>query len=169
MLEDDYLVVCFTNSWNNTRKREFENAMKYSKDVGIILEYPDLSDGEKDNWNTCFKAIQKDISLLVGYKAWDMIVTHNPDGEYGHIHHKMLDKYTTEITGDKGKKDKLYYFGKFYKKGQLPGNMQTNLSAQTLKKKSSMVNIYSTRLEAYEEKWSQMQPYEYWIKATEWK
>lgn len=30
------------------------------------------------------------------YKHWGMVATHNPDGEYGHIHHKMTSRLMTE-------------------------------------------------------------------------
>ena len=35
------------------------------------------------------------------------IVTHNPQGEYGHYHHKIVSKIVTELVDDK---NKLYYF-----------------------------------------------------------
>lgn len=57
-------------------------------------------------------------SLVKGYskrdkkeidsKDWDKIVTHNPDGEYGHIHHKKVSKYVTMILKKKIRQISLY-------------------------------------------------------------
>lgn len=169
LLKDDYFVVCITNGWNSVRRKEFERAVKYSKDVGLILDYPDLSDGRRDNWEYVNRAIKKDIELLVGYKKWETIVTHNPDGEYGHIHHKMLDQYTTKICKDNNQLGKLYYFGKYWKKGEIPSGTKSNLSVQILKKKNAMVQLYVYPSNAYQNNWAQMQPYEYWVRAAKWK
>lgn len=65
-------------------------------------------------------------SLVKGYskrdkkeidsKDWDKIVTHNPDGEYGHIHHKKVSKYVTMILKKEDKTNQLVYFGTYTSK-----------------------------------------------------
>lgn len=166
LLEDKYLVVCLTNGWYPERRKEFYSAMEFSEDEAIILDYADLSDGVKDNWLYCKDAIQQDLELLIGYKNWDMIVTHNLDGEYGHIHHRMTNQYTTQISMNKNMLDKLYYFGKYYDKGEVPENLKSNLSLETLGLKSRMCKKYAAQMSSYERLWIQMQPFEYWTKAV---
>lgn len=168
LIEGNYLVVCITNGWNNTRRKEFQNAMAFSNEKAIILDYPDLSDGQKDNWEYCRKAITEDLELLVGYKKWKQIVTHNPDGEYGHVHHKMLDQMVTKVSKEKGCFEELYYFGVFWKKNEIPKGVVSNLSVQTLRKKRQLILNYPAQFNTYQRQWSWMEPYEYWIKATKW-
>lgn len=169
LLEGNYLVVCITNGWNNTRRKEFQNAMAFSNEKAMILDYPDLSDGQKDNWEHCKKAIIQDLELLVGYKKWQQIVTHNPNGEYGHVHHQMLDQMVTKLSKEKGCFEELYYFGVFWKKNEIPNGIVSNLTPKTLVQKRKMTLKYTTQYKAYEKYWIWMEPYEYWIKATKWK
>lgn len=169
LMKGKYLVVCITNGHNAVRKTEFNNAMAVSRDKAIILEYPDLSDGDRDNWEYCNVAIKKDIDLLVNYKNWTEIVTHNPDGEYGHVHHKMVDQYTTKICQDSNKFDKLYYFGKFWRTNEIPDGIESNLSTEALLGKHKMINSYTSQMASFESKWKQMEKFEFWIKAENWK
>ena len=53
LLEDNYLVVCITNGDNSVRHKEFFNALQYSGDEGVILEYPDIKNGVKSKWQDC--------------------------------------------------------------------------------------------------------------------
>lgn len=34
----------------------------------------------------------------MNYRNWSKIVTHNPDGEYGHQHHKKTDELVTAVS-----------------------------------------------------------------------
>ncbi len=167
LLQDDWLVVCITNARNKKRSKEFFQAMQYSEDKAIILDYADINDeNSRDNWKYGEKAIREDISLLVKYKKWDQITVHNPQGEYGHIHHIMLSKYTSEICKEKGVFNKLYYFGKFYKK--IPESLKSNLSKSIVDKKRKMVNMYPSQVEDYNKYWKSMEAHEHWIKASNW-
>ena len=57
------------------------------------------------------------IDYILGYKKWNKIVTHNPEGEYGHIHHKMTNQIVTKECKKKDLTKNLYYFAHYYKKG----------------------------------------------------
>lgn len=109
LLKDNYLVVCVT-CVDEERIKEFEKVMAKSGNEYIILGYPDKTNGEKDDWVTSYEGIKSDLSEIIDYKDWKTIVTHNPDGEYGHIHHKMLSKIVTSIAN----KNKIYYFNHYY-------------------------------------------------------
>lgn len=68
LLEDNYLVVCITNGDNSVRHKEFFNALQYSGDEGVILEYPDIKNGVKSKWQDCQKEIVSDLQKIIDYK-----------------------------------------------------------------------------------------------------
>ena len=171
MLEDRYLVVCLTNGGIYNRRCEFEKALSYSDDKGIILCYPDLvwRNGlrVKDDWSACEKNICKDLKTLLTYKNWKMIVTHNVNGEYGHIHHKLTHRLVKDAVKKRKKLDKLYYFGKYYSKKSLP---KASKKLKKLKKalrteKDKMCAIYRSQRQSFES-FGQMTPYENWTCAV---
>ncbi len=94
--KEDFLVICLTNGDNEVRKKEFMKTMEKTKDYGIILNYPDNPNHVKSTWENEKDAIYNDIDYIVNYKKWDKIITHNPEGEYGHIHHKFTSMMVTE-------------------------------------------------------------------------
>lgn len=82
--------------------------MEKTHSKGIILSFSDKTKGKRDNWKSCKKDIQREIKKEIDSKDWDKIVTHNPDGEYGHIHHKKVSKYVTMILKKKIRQISLY-------------------------------------------------------------
>ena len=118
LIDDDYLVVCITCGVKRVRALEFKKAMDKTGDKYIMLGYPDKTNGKRDNWDLVYDDITKDLKKIIEYKNWNIIVTHNPDGEYGHIHHKMTSNIVTSLTGDN-----LYYFGRYYKKDDIPSDL----------------------------------------------
>lgn len=91
------LVVCMTNGGNWIRQKEFIELMK-----AIRLQFKILNfrDGTNAKWNS--KKIKREISKIINLKNhWEMIITHNKEGEYGHTQHKLLNKYVEEVC--KGK------------------------------------------------------------------
>lgn len=85
---NNYFVVCLTNGSYDSRARDFDSAMN---DIGakhVILRYPDLYRRHQVAWNPYTNYITQDIRRVMNYRNWSKIVTHNPDGEYGHQHHK---------------------------------------------------------------------------------
>lgn len=115
LLEDDYLVVCVTCGMDDNRLAEFKKAMTATNDKYITLTYPRVVDPSlkrEFNWEAT-SYLTQDLINILNLKDWDMIVTHNPDGEYGHKYHKLTSQVVTSIVKDK---DKLYYFEKYYKK-----------------------------------------------------
>lgn len=174
LLEDKYLVVCLTNAYNYVRANEFTNAMKTSGDKGIIMYYPDLvSNGwgamQKDQWKSCRENIREDLDVLLTYKNWTEIVTHNPDGEYGHIHHRLTSRLVKAAARQNTAMKKLYYFGTYYKKYQLPRAKKhlVQLSWKTRTSKNRMCSVYQSQSGVIQTL-SHMLPYENWIPASEW-
>ena len=92
-----------------------------------------------------------------------MIVTHNVNGEYGHIHHKLSHQLVTETAQKRKKLDRLYYFGKYYSKKRLP---KASKKLEKLKKavraeKNKMCEVYRSQRGSFES-FGQMVPYENW-------
>lgn len=144
LLKGGYLVVCVTNGRNEERRAEYISVVEKSGNVPLILEYPDKVFGKRDEWEEVYDKITADVELLVGLKDWDMIVTHNPDGEYGHIHHKMTNKIVTDVCDSKKPSGKLYYFGKYYRAADLPDvkDKLTTITPEELKAKEELMDMY---------------------------
>lgn len=166
LIEDDYLVVCITCGPNKTRVHEFENVMKNTNDAYVMLGYPDKTNGERDNWNSVRDDINKDLQALLTLKNWDVIVTHNPDGEYGHIHHKMTSSFVTELTTDK---KKLYYFGHYYSKKKISEHESemSSISDKTLKIKTKLIGLYKSQ-SFIQTAFDHMYEHEDWETYDEW-
>lgn len=104
LIQDDYLVVCVTCGSDEERVKEFKNVMNETNDRYIMLYYPDKVLGKRSEWKNERKNIEEDIELILNYKDWDMIVTHNAAGEYGHIHHKMTHNIVFSLANEEQKK-----------------------------------------------------------------
>lgn len=140
LMKDDYVVVCVTCGTSKTRLKEFKRMMNYFEDEYITLGYPDLVEGKKSEWTDEYDSITRDIKNIINLKEWDKIVTHNPDGEYGHIHHKMTNRIVTGLTNDKSK---LYYFNKTYStKYYKENNISKTLDEDMCNKKRELFDKY---------------------------
>lgn len=144
IMNQSYFIVCITNGDNKIRKTEFQEIIKKSHNEGIILNFPDKTSNQKDDWKTCYKDIEKEIQYYLSLKKWDKVVTHNPDGEYGHIHHKMVNEMVTDLMIKKKQQDKLFYFEPYFKKSQKP-SYEPTLTKQELKEKEELFSIYSSQ------------------------
>ena len=166
LIKDNYLVVCITCGTNRVRVEEIKNALDYSNDKLLMLDYPDKVMGKRSNWKSERKQIRKDLRTVLEYKDWDLVITHNPDGEYGHQHHKITSSMVTELYG---KRDNLYYFGKYYTKKEIDKlKPEVTLNKTLLKRKTKdMLPIYRSQ-DFINDKFGQMYPYENWIVSTEW-
>ena len=120
LYKDKYFVVCLTNGYNLDRANDFREFLKFTNNGGIILNYPDIQDGIRDDWSEVRTGILKDLSTILNYKYWEKMVTYGPDGTTGHIHHKKTCEFVTKIAKECNKFNNLYYFGKFYKKDLIP-------------------------------------------------
>lgn len=166
LIEDDYLVVCITCGKVKSRVFEFVNVMHTTNDKYIMLGYPDKTNGERDNWDTVYEDITKDLKEIIKLKDWELIVVHNPEGEYGHQHHKMTSNIVTEIVENK---DILYYFGKYYSKKTIRDHYDelVSMSEKTLNTKKKIIGMYHTQ-DFIQTSFDQMFPYENWVPYTEW-
>lgn len=167
--KEDFLVICLTNGDNEVRKNEFQTAMKATNDYGIILNYPDNPNHVISNWAKEKKSIEKDISYILHYKKWKKIVTHNPDGEYGHIHHKMTSSIVMKECVKDNMSDYLFYFEKYYTKEYINNHtLAIELSSKESNNKNvRMRDIYRSQSYSYK-KFKHMIPYEKLIPYSQW-
>ncbi len=170
LTEGGWFVVCLTNGYNEVRKNEFYEVIKEFGCEGMILSYPDLlANGQRSTWTTERTSIAKDVNTILKYKHWGMVVTHNPNGEYGHIHHKMTSKLVTEEFYKTYWGTNLYYFGNWYSKRKLP-DMEDSLRKvpeAALEKKLEALKLYKSQKGAVDSN-IHMAEYENWVRATDW-
>ena len=68
LIEDNYLVVCITCGTVKRRVEEFKKAMSITNDKYIMLGYPDLTKGKKDDWSKVHVNIKSDLEKIINYK-----------------------------------------------------------------------------------------------------
>lgn len=141
----EYFIVCLTNQDNSVRREEFTTMLDATKNEGIILNFPDKRHGKRDNWKHEKENIEKKIAHYVKAKDWESITTHNVNGEYGHIHHKMTHKLVTKVCEKENLTDNLYYFAPYYKKEDLKNHTLTPLSDEKVKAKTKLAEIYQSQ------------------------
>jgi len=167
LIEEQYLVVCITCGTNETREEEIKRVMNKTNDIVLMLGYPDKTHGKRDDWSKIKEELIKDLKKILEYKKWQKIITHNPDGEYGHEHHKMTNKYVTNIVEDK---ENLIYFGHYYSKKKI-ADIEDNLmkmKEDILDYKINELLIEYKSQGFLDEKFSQMYPYENYIHYKDW-
>ena len=76
----------------------------------IIYNFPD--NWRNPHWDETIKNNIKTIinSHLDKNINYEKIVTHNPQGEYGHYHHRTISKIVRDLLYNRNEQDKLYYF-----------------------------------------------------------
>ncbi|MCR4796399.1 MAG: PIG-L family deacetylase [Ruminococcus sp.] len=161
LLDGGYLVVCITNGYNTRRAGEFRKAVEQSGNTPLILDYPDKIFFMRDDWSDCKEAIESDISLVMSAKHWDFAVTHNPKGEYGHIHHKMTNAITVQAFNETDSADKLYFFGDYYKASDIEKAGTSVIPEDIMQKKRELCGIYTSQ-ERTMKKLAHMFPFENW-------
>lgn len=127
--EKNWKVVCVTNGNNTTRSFEFGSVMKLLNLDYEIWDYPDYQFQEFDQ-----DVLEKDLLKIINEKNWDKIVTHNSYGEYGHTHHKQLNRLIKQLVRTKN----LWTFN-YHKSKQLPDDVW--------QKKLELIQIYQSQKE----------------------
>lgn len=165
LLDSGWLVVCLTHGSDSVRSAEFREAVTASGNTPLILSYPDKVNLRRDDWSRVREGISADIRTVLQLREWETVVTHNPAGEYGHIHHKMTSALTTEAFSAVGS-GKLLYFGKYWSAARLPeaeGDL-TPLPDERLRHKKELCAVYRSQ-ERVMRKLEHMFPYEEWQEA----
>lgn len=165
----DYFIVCITNARNDTRKAEFEKMLSITGNSGYILEYPDKVAGIRDEWTQVRDKIENDLERLMTCKDWELIVTHNKEGEYGHQHHIYTHSIVTGIYDKESLKPPLYNFGTYHSKKKLPEfeSEMTRISDDDYSYKCELVKVYESQDYAVN-KFYHMLAYEMWTQYEQY-
>lgn len=129
---DNLLVICFTNGGNKVRLKEFKLAMD---SLNIQYQIWNFKDAIDYKWNK--KKVLKKVNKILELKEeWEMVITHNKEGDYGHFQHKEVSRVirkaykgdnlfspilSERLFNDKNKllskeaKEKREFFEKYYK------------------------------------------------------
>lgn len=167
LIKDSYLVVCVTCGRNKLRNYEFSHVIEKTNDKFIALGYLDKDKRKRRHkLEIDYKRLKKDIDQILSLKDWKLVVTHNPEGEYGHSHHKVISKIVAEKYDYK---EKLFYFGKYYTKKEIKKhtNSLIPLEEDVLLKKNEILGNYGTQI-FYQYRFDHIIPYENWIKYDDW-
>lgn len=98
-------VICITNGSNVLRKKKFEKVSIITNTKSIIYDFPDEGNVF---WNFNIREKIKEILTEIIITKYKFIVTHSPDGEYGHLAHIDLSNIVCEVF--KKHQDKIYFF-----------------------------------------------------------
>lgn len=169
LADGGYFVLCLTHGKDSKRKKEFDNVMKASRNIGLMLDYPDEIKGVRSDWSNVKGMMAKDLNVLMKYKKWSQVVTHNPEGEYGHLHHKLTNKMVTQAYYCVYQSENLYYFGRHYNVKTLPTVAATlpRVSDTSLSFKRMYLQYYVSQAVCVAQH-DHMSPYENWIVSTNW-
>jgi len=123
LLKDNWHVVCMTNGNNCVRSKEFYRVMSYFGYSYDIFDY-------LDRWDVAFDEdlVSKDLVDIITGSKFDMVLTHNENGEYGHLQHRSLHHIVSNLVSD------LCVFDK-----------GTLLSFDVLKNKIDVLSMYESQ------------------------
>ena len=160
LLSDNYVVVCASCGVNKSKDEKLQKVLNKTGDKLVKLGYP-----ENFYLRSDLRKIKKKLKIIYNYKNWDLIVTHNPDGENDNLQHKQINDVAREVFP----MDRLYYFGKYYDKKKLNKlDRETTLDRNLIKiKVNNLVKIYDDKNMI--KRYKHMFPFEDWIGARSWK
>lgn len=127
------VVCCFECDYdkNLNRRIEFANAMSF---CGVEdYELLGLENFQSSGCAPDLAQVTKAIERMLQERDYDLIVTHNERGEYGHEDHKLLNKVVTETNGGKVP---IRYF-------QTDSKLMTALEKE---KKVDLLNLYESQV-----------------------
>lgn len=160
LIEDDYLVVCVTRGNDDVRRAEFEAVLAATGDKGLILSYPDKIGHERSDWKLWREDIEADIATVLRYKEWELVVSHNKKGEYGHQQHVMTHESVAKEYEKTGCQAKLYWFGKYYAFDKVPYDLE-EMEKLVYNEKREIAKLYKSQRSMFR-KLYHMMPYEHW-------
>ena len=103
--EPGWGVICLTHASTRSRRRAFKEALSTLGVPGAILDLPD----RKEHAPTIedLAEIRTKLSGPLHASHVEQVMTHGPDGEYGHPLHRALSDVVTQICLDR---QRLWYF-----------------------------------------------------------
>jgi LmbE family N-acetylglucosaminyl deacetylase len=138
-----FFIVCLCRASDPDRSQKFFQALKILKSEGIM---GDLDDGP-DQHPLDESELERTILKLLPSKHFDLIITHNPKGEYTrHLRHEELGKAVRKLW-DKGQiaASELWTFayedgnGKYYPKAVETASVYRMLTNHIWKRKFKLI------------------------------
>ena len=164
LLDDKYLVVCMTGGNNPVRSKEFQSVVTEAGGKYLMLSYPDKLGNKRSSWKYWRAAMEKDVATILNYKDWQLVATHNENGEYGHLHHQMTHQIIEKEYKETGCKAELYWFGTYYVNDRIPYSLR-EMDKELYIRKRKLAMIYESQRSTIR-KMYHMFPYEYWKNAA---
>ena len=142
-------------------------SIRQTGNIPLMLHYPDKTDGERDPWTSCLENIRADIRFVLSAKQWSLVVTHNPRGEYGHIHHLLVSRLTTQEFEKSVCADRLNFFEAYHSPAELEETPEAflPLSDDLLQEKQALCGIYASQRQSIRSL-AHMLPYENWTEYS---
>lgn len=110
--ENGWGVLCLTNRANRSRKTAFHKALSILGAHGTILDIPDRRSDPATPAD--IKQIDAVVAHLLGNNKIQQVMTHGPDGEYGHSFHMLISEVVSsqvkKFNDDTGRSISLKYF-----------------------------------------------------------
>jgi len=145
-MDFNWTIICVTTDDTHGRDPQFmDNCERLNAD-GYILGF---KQGLNVGWDNN-KVAQDILNISGGNGFWDMIFTHNANGEYGHYQHRQVYKIMEDLYSVR------YCFGF----GITDTNYTVELSEGEQASKRSMAKRYT-------QKWIALKNYPYLFGATE--
>lgn len=107
--EGGWTIICLTNGNVLQRACAFSAVTGLVQAKGFMYNY--LDDPTHLSWDAdTQRNIKDDLRDHLRSSEITRIVTHGPDGEYGHYHHRMVSKLVTDTCRTLHKLNRLEYF-----------------------------------------------------------
>jgi glycosyltransferase involved in cell wall biosynthesis len=90
----EWTIVCITQNEETPRGRDFLQVCIALKARGIMLGLEDAPAALLDE-----EGLENKLRQIALRKQWHIVLTHNANGEYGHIHHRQVHRLVKEIWG----------------------------------------------------------------------
>lgn len=90
----DWTSVCLTHRSTKWRRKAYRNALNVLGCKGVIFDLPDRRWDELSK--TEIGALYQTIDRLLAQTSLTDVMTHSPNGETGHLFHKLISRVVTE-------------------------------------------------------------------------
>jgi len=103
--ESGWGVICLTHRSTRNRRRAYRRATSVFAVPALMLDIPDRREHEVHPQDLI--RISEQLGELLNANHVEQVMTHGPDGEYGHPLHRATSSVVTNICEDQ---EKLWFF-----------------------------------------------------------
>lgn len=147
--EKDVLVVCASCGLNEEKDNELKAILKETEDQYLFLDFEETIDGEINDWIKDYDRLEIEINKTIKLRHWEEIYSHNPDGEYGNIQHKLISRIVTKNAIKERMSNNFYYFN-FIAFEEFEDAKLKELSDEKLEFKDNLLSKFEYLYPSYE-------------------